>query len=1050
MNNPLDPTLRELNACGCCAGTAAETPVAIDNRPGLDAIAFRAGNQPQFKATLLAALSAAARPALAQLKTREDDDFTIALLDGWAAVGDVLTFYSERIANESYLRTATERRSVLELARAIGYELKPGVAAATWLAFTVEDAPGSPGYASIPKGTKVQSLPGPDEKPQLYETLADLPARKEWNTLQPVRTQVPQLYWGQTKVRLQGVTTQLKPGDALLLIGDERKHDPTNENWDFRRVQTVQPFASADPPYTLVTLNQGLGKAIPPMDPAQVNARVYALRQSLNLFGYNAPDPRALQFTVAGLLGEYFQGTNFEHRAFTRVDAKVDFNWNGISPGAGLGTTNYSVRWTGVVKTGAAGTYTFLTNTDDGVRLWVNGQKLVDKWIDQGATPWSGSIWLDADRYYDLRVEYYQGPGAAVAQLSWSGPGLSQQIIPPEHLFRTELPSEWPGLTLADIAGTPAGAPVTTLHLDGTHPEVIAGSWLVVATPEYSEVYRVATVAEDAKRGFTLNAKTTRVGVSGENLREQFNDQVRSAMVFAQSEELLRAAEPVVEPVGGDAITLDRLIPDLPVGRPLLVRGTAARARILPAGAPLVLTLADHSTVPLTAGQLLTVLQSPTPVPSPAGASLWNLQTVAGQSGWVSALPNQIRYNSAPADATVVMEVATLRQVETAGGVTRLRLVQPLQRLYDPFTVSVLVNVAYGTHGESVAEVLGSGDASQPNQQFTLRQKPLTYVPDTSPAGAASTLEVWVNDVKWREVPTLYNRAPGERVFISRLADDGTVKVEFGDGESGSRLPTGQENLRAVYRKGIGSAGRVKPDQLSLLMTRPLGVKSVTNPMAPSEPADPQSLGDARRNAPRTVLTLDRVVSLLDYEDFTRDFPGIAKAMATWTWSEHTRGVLLSVLGADGRVLPEDGDTVQRLIAALLAAGNPLVPVLVKSAPPVRFTLRAQITPEADRDPVLVVAAVREVLKAQFAFDAREFGQGVALSEVMALMQTVPGVAAVELTRLKRPGTPALPQPAPYLPATKPANGIAASDAVAAELLILDETSLADVEAAVP
>src|SRR5207248_8748647 len=149
MNNPLDPTLRELDDCGCCAGTAVETPVEIDNRPSLDAIVFRTGKQPQFKATMLAALSASATPALRSLKTREDDDFTIALLDGWATIADVLSFYSERIANESFLRTATERGSVLELARSIGYELNPGVAASTYLVFSVDTSAGAPGYAKI-------------------------------------------------------------------------------------------------------------------------------------------------------------------------------------------------------------------------------------------------------------------------------------------------------------------------------------------------------------------------------------------------------------------------------------------------------------------------------------------------------------------------------------------------------------------------------------------------------------------------------------------------------------------------------------------------------------------------------------------------------------------------------------------------------------------------------------------------------------------------------------------------------------------------------------
>src|ERR687885_714349 len=97
-----------MNDCGCCEGLGIETPAQND------------------------------------LKTREDDDFSIALLDAWATVADVLTFYQERIANESYLRTATERVSLLHLARLIGNELKPGDAASAHLAFELEDTPGPP------------------------------------------------------------------------------------------------------------------------------------------------------------------------------------------------------------------------------------------------------------------------------------------------------------------------------------------------------------------------------------------------------------------------------------------------------------------------------------------------------------------------------------------------------------------------------------------------------------------------------------------------------------------------------------------------------------------------------------------------------------------------------------------------------------------------------------------------------------------------------------------------------------------------------------------
>ena len=159
----------------------------------------------EFPAQGVAArLGETARP-LAALTTRAPDDPGIALLDAWAVAADVLTFYQERIANEGYLRTAGERRSVLELARLIGYELNPGVAATAYLAFEVENPPAAPAggaagtpanqplapgtepvtTARISHGTRVQSLPESGEQPRTYETSVDFTAHAQWNALRP-------------------------------------------------------------------------------------------------------------------------------------------------------------------------------------------------------------------------------------------------------------------------------------------------------------------------------------------------------------------------------------------------------------------------------------------------------------------------------------------------------------------------------------------------------------------------------------------------------------------------------------------------------------------------------------------------------------------------------------------------------------------------------------------------------------------------------------------------------------------------------------------------
>ena len=176
---------------------------------------------------------------LTALTARAPDDPSIALLDAWATVADVLTFYQERIANEGYLRTATDRESLLELAREIGYELAPGVAANVDLAFTVEDAVGAPDMVTVPVGTRVQSVPGPGQLPQTFETIEAITARPEWNAFPPRRTDPEQVLPGMTDLFLDGVATQLQIGDAILFVGGDRVDNPDSPNWDLRILTEV-------------------------------------------------------------------------------------------------------------------------------------------------------------------------------------------------------------------------------------------------------------------------------------------------------------------------------------------------------------------------------------------------------------------------------------------------------------------------------------------------------------------------------------------------------------------------------------------------------------------------------------------------------------------------------------------------------------------------------------------------------------------------------------------------------------------------------------------
>jgi predicted phage baseplate assembly protein len=294
-----------------------------------------------------------------------------------------------------------------------------------------------------------------------------------------------------------------------------------------------------------------------------------------------------------------------------------------------------------------------------------------------------------------------------------------------------------------------------------------------------------------------------------------------------------------------------------------------------------------------------------------------------------------------------------------------------------------------------------------------------------------------VNDLLWHEVPTLFERDSRERIFTTEAADDGAVTVRFGDGIHGARPASGAQNIKASYRRGIGLDGLVRANQLTTLLTRPPGLKSAINPLAAEGADEPESFANAQQNAPLTVLTLDRVVSLEDYENFTRAYAGFAKALATWTWDGRTRGVFLSVAGPNGAAISTT--LGQELIDAIHQSGDPFVPVQVASYEEALFRLSGQILVDPDYETEKVLSAVADTLRAAFSFEARSFGQSVVLSEVIALMQAVSGVVAVNLKTLHRTGAAATLEM--RLEAELPNGGDPASLG-AAELLTLDPAPL--------
>ncbi len=311
-----------------------------------------------------------------------------------------------------------------------------------------------------------------------------------------------------------------------------------------------------------------------------------------------------------------------------------------------------------------------------------------------------------------------------------------------------------------------------------------------------------------------------------------------------------------------------------------------------------------------------------------------------------------------------------------------------LKHCYRRDTVRILANLVPATQGEARSEAMGGGDASQPRRRFTLKQGPLTFVPAPTPSGAASTLEVLVDEVPWRETQPGEEPKPADRVYRVEQIEDGGRLVVFGDG---ARPRTGSENVAARYRVGIGSGGNVAVGRITTLVTRPLGVKAVVNPVEASGAAGPDDAADIRERAPIATEALDRLVGLDDYSSFALAYAGVAKADAVMLSLHGRETVVVSVAARDDTPIESDSEPLRRLAEALRRFGDPLVPVAVVARTRLPFVLDAGARLVPGRHWSDVEPVIRRRLLDAFAPSRRSLGQDLALADVIAVIQSTPG-----------------------------------------------------------
>jgi hypothetical protein len=273
--------------------------------------------------------------------------------------------------------------------------------------------------------------------------------------------------------------------------------------------------------------------------------------------------------------------------------------------------------------------------------------------------------------------------------------------------------------------------------------------------------------------------------------------------------------------------------------------------------------------------------------------------------------------------------------------------------------VKLFGNVVEAVRGETVTdEELGSGNAAEPHQKFTLKKKPLTWVEDASLAeGRRAELTLRVGGLEWARVETFFSRKPDERIYTVTLEPDGGSRINFGDGKRGARVPSGVGNVRADYRYGAGAA---KPPAGSIQsIARPTkGLLSVIGPVPARGGADAETADELRQSAPATALTLGRAVSLADFEAMARAYSGVVNAASAWAWDIRRQRASATLW-----IITDSGDPSADLANYLAARAAPDLTVAVNLAGSAAFsTLAITLAYSDGYDPTLVRDAIETAL----------------------------------------------------------------------------------------
>jgi hypothetical protein len=881
-------------------------PVSAQNLPYQKSLVYRTDDYSSLRFKLLQHLEEAFPNWNRMLAEKTGlQDFGVAFIEMFSYMADVLGFYQNCKANESFLRTATLQASLIELCRLIDYSIPPGASASALQAFFLK--PGQSG--TIPTGFKIKNKPQPPAQVLVFETVEDLNASADLNTL---------FLRGYNRSELRLSETGVPAESSVLL-------DQSYAGLKAGQFVVVTCPGKNSVPLRLLAVEDESGKRRIRWKPGELPdglnlplARVVVLgksKQQMKLAAsLRADEISSGQSSVAVETPHVFHRSHHHHHhhhpavfiseGFKQATNILHLNNNVVfwAPTFGLQlrrsqTTIYSA---GELMLTYGGTLH-------------PGDTVVDH-SPSGLAVGDSIILRDSANAFLTQVS-----GISWSQFTVTDP-LLQGFPNGAQVFRVILPDAETGSHgkhFTAVSPVRLSPTVHTLVLDKTYDNLVAGQQVVISDGEFTIVRKLAAVEIDSQQRtvLTLVAK----------IHHPFN--VANTVVHGPFELQMRVdgynKSTASLTAGVSSISLDGQVKGLAPGRRLILESSSAS------------------------------------------------------------------------------EGARISQVQLHPHYTHVDLEGPLQNSFPLSGTTVMGNVALVTQGATVIESpLGSGDQSKANQQFALHQGPTTYVHDIQGVtGVKDTLQVFVGDEEWLEVPSLAESGSGDHHVMVQIDEDQKMSFIGGDGKHGAAFPTGSNNISVRYRTGLGAAGNLSANALSVLAAPLPFVDTSRNPVPGNGGADAQTIEVTRQMAPVTVRTLDRAVTALDFKELALTYPGIDKANARYLRKDGRPLVDLVVATTGGLAL--NSEMRDSLTAFLQARSAPDHLVVIRDYTPVavRLALEAHIRPTFLRaetgvtiQKALSTGLAEDGSLGYFNFDKRGLGEDLYLSDVYALVESLPGV----------------------------------------------------------